>query len=276
MSLGPHKVVDGAPPQPPLYTLFGAAQGAEEADDRWINGVLVRNYPCGPADVYDPCDATINPGTAPDGDQIDPYVVHLEVQCHARHGQVWADIQGQARVAFAAYEYAAFETEFWMGAVIPGNRHLAQPSADEPNGPTATSLRNAIGLLEQAIADSGARGMIHTTAAVGSDLAQAGGATKDGSGRLVTPLGTIVVPGYGYPGSGPDGTDAAQGQAWAYATGIVHARREPQPRVVPDNPSQTLDRATNLINVRVERAYAAGWDGCLHAAVLVDRSKTTF
>lgn len=280
MSLGPHKVVDGAPPQPPLYTLFGAAQGAEEVDDRWINGMLVRGYPCGPSHAYDPCGGsaggvTLSPGSAPDASQLDPYVVWLDVQCRAGQGSVWADIQGQARVAFAAYEYAGLEREFWTGAANPANRHLASATAAKPNGTTATSVRNAVGLLEQAIADSGARGFIHTTAAVASDLAQSGGASRDG-GKLVTPLGTVVVPGYGYPGTGPDGSTPSAGQAWAYATGIVHARREPQPRVIPDNPADSLDRITNLIDVRVERAYAAGWDGCLHAAVLIDRSKTTF
>lgn len=280
-TLGPRKYLPGPPPQPPLYTLFGAASTVDEPNDRWINGLTVSGYPCGPVDRYSLCGGSAGiakPAAAapPLAYDVDPFTLVYPFRCRAYHGQVWDTVREQALAAFEAYEAQGFEEEFWTGELEPGNPHLTDnDTVTVLNGGTATSLRNAMGLLEQAIADSGAKGMIHTSACVGSDMAQSGGASKDGN-KLVTPLGTIVVPGSGYHGTGPNGSTPGAHQRWAYATGLVAAWREPTARVIPDNITQAHDRVTNDVVITVERVYAAGWDRCLHAAVLVDRSKTTF
>jgi hypothetical protein len=283
MSLGPATIVEGPAPQAPQFTLWGAAQNPDTVPDetgnteRWVNGVNVSTYGCGPALGYVPCsgsgtiqkDAGGGPGLVED---VQPVVVYLPVRCHVQHAGVFDDLRSRASVTFQAVEYALIEHEFWTGQLQPSNPHLAAGSnVTQLYGGAAVSLRRAVGALERCIAKTGMRGMIHCAADVGSDLVQSGGAKQDGS-RLVTPLGTIVVPGYGYPGTSPDGTDPGLDKSWAYATGLVQLRRQPTPNVIPERESDAFDRSTNEMLLTVERAYLAAWDGCLHNAVLIDRN----
>jgi hypothetical protein len=290
MALGPSKLVDAPAPQPPRYTLVGAAQGVDETDERWINGVSLRTYPCGPALAFGTCSPAGSAGVLAKSvgngpnliSDVQPVSIYFPMTCQLRYGAAWQDLEGMARVSFAAYEYAAFEREFWTGAIEPTNPHLASGTTATGgavtvlNGGVATSIRGAMGLLEGCIAKSGQRGMIHCTTAVGSDFVQAGGASDKG-GVLVTPLGTILVPGAGYPGTSPDGVDPGGWLSWAYATTMVQYRRAANATVIPTSVEQGLDRVTNTVRLDVERPYMAAFDyRCLLSAVLIDRSKTTF
>lgn len=281
MGLGPPQVVDGVAPQPPLYTLVGAAtaadptvvNGPEDVVDRWINGLLVRGYPCGPAGTYDICGGSSDveipaPAEPPEVFPIEPFPVALTVKCHVYHGSAWADNVQMATTAFKALEYAEVERLFWLN-------QLAKPNATVLNGGAAANTRHAMGSLEECIAAKGIRGMIHAPAAVASDLVQSGGASKEGT-RLVTPLGSALVPGSGYPGTGPNGEVPSANQYWVYATEMVRFWRETSVRVVPDNAAQAVRRSDNTLELVAERVYALEWAQCVHSAILVDRSKTTF
>jgi hypothetical protein len=280
MSLGPPIVADGPAPQPPQFTLIGAAQIPDDANERWMNGVQLRTYPCGPAQGFAFCGTdTIASGDGPGlvgGDAgVQPFGIYLPVECQVRHGALFPELEGLARVAFAAREPAAVEREFELGEIESGHPTLTQAGADILNAGDPTSTSNALSLLEQAIADSGVRGVIHCTPRVASRWSHIGGLSVQG-GKLVTPLGTPVVPGYGYTGAAPEGgADPAAGQSWAYATGPVQLRRQAQPTVLPDTAAQAVTRPTNLMQLHVERIYWLAWDECLHAAVLADPCQTT-
>jgi hypothetical protein len=259
----------------------GAAQVVDEANERWINGVAFRTHPCGPALGYSVCGgsggiskaAGDGPGQIGGDAGVQPVVIYLPVECTVRYGDSFGDLRDLAVVAFNVYELAAFEREFWAGTIEPGNQRLASPDAVSLNAGAATSPSNALSLLEQAIADSGAAGVIHCTPRVATRWAHTGGLSAKG-GRLVTPLGTTVVPGYGYPGTGPDGSDPGTGKSWAYATGPVQLRRS-KVTVLPDIAAEAILRPTNTVTITVERAYLSVRDECLHAAVQVDPCMTT-
>lgn len=280
-SLGPRNLANAAAPQPPQFTLVGAAQVVDEANERWINGVAFRAYPCGPALAYSVCGGSAGisktggdgPGLIGGDAGVQPVVIYLPVQCQVRYGDVFGDLRDMATVAFGVYELAAFEREFWSGEIEPGNPRLASTDAVPLNGGAATMPSNALSLLEQAIADSHAAGMIHCTPRVATRWAHAGGLSVKG-GKLVTPLGTTVVPGYGYPGTGPDGSNPGSGKSWAYATGPVQLLRS-KVTVLPDVAAEATVRPTNTMLLTVERAYLATRDQCLHAAVQVDPCMTT-
>jgi hypothetical protein len=277
MSLGPASIVDAPAPQPPQFTLVGSAQVADETDERWMNGVRVRTFPCGPALAYSVCGGSGGINKAPgDGpgllDTVEPVQIYLPVSCQVRHGDLYSDLRAMAVTAFGTYEYAAIEREFELGEIEPANPRLAAGAAvTQLNGGAAAKLRLGVGLLELCIAKTGSLGMIHARADIASDLVQSGGARQVGS-RLVTPLGTIVVPGYGYTGAAPNGTAPAANQAWVYATGLVQLRRQTTPIVIPDSVADAVDHQTNTMEITVERAYQVAWDGCLHSAVLIDRT----
>jgi hypothetical protein len=279
--LGPTALLDGQPPAPPLFTLFGAATSPDDvADDRWIGSFAAETYPCRAGGVYDPScggSALVRPSAAaPAGTPVvQPFVAQLVVACEDWAVGSYDRLRQRALAAFAAYESWFVEREFATGAAIPANPHLSMTSATTLNAAAATSVVNGIALLEQAIANQGGRGMIHVPAHIGYQLALSVGCSRDGS-RLVTPLGTIVVPGQGYPGNAPDGAAPADaGKGWCYATGLAQARRAPNPTVLPDSIGEALDRTTGQVTLIVERPYAVTWDRCVHAAVLIDRCKTT-
>lgn len=134
--------------------------------------------------------------------------------------------QARAIRALRAHEPWQVEHEFWTGAKVPTNFHLSC----SPNTPTTsphrtltgnwpnptpasgTVLGTAVGLtqslaaLDQSIADSdGGLGMIHATPFVAQNWAKTFPLIVDHpTGRMYTVNGNLVVPGYGYPGTGPD------------------------------------------------------------------------
>ena len=178
------------------------------------------------------------------------------------------DFEGRARRALEAGTSKGVEREFWTGELIPENPHLANGAAEVVTG--EYDARHALAALNQAIASCnlGSRGMIHATPYLVT-LWEAEGLLVEEGPRLVEKvMNNIVVAGTGYTGGDPDGDDAGAGVTWAYATGMVQVRLGPI-MVVPDTLAEALDRATNHISYRAERAASAAWDTCCHFAVEV-------
>lgn len=84
---------------------------------------------------------------------------------------------------------------------------------------------------------------------------------------LRTKLGSKVAagPGYDYPNTGPDGSPAATGEKWIYATGEVQILKGP-PII-----KQILSTSDNEVFVLAERAYIGVVD-CFTAAVRVQET----
>jgi hypothetical protein len=139
----------------------------------------------------------------------------------------FSDLKDRAARALRAlrfHEAWQVEHEFWTGANIPTNWHLsASPNTpltsphrvitawSNPTPASGTTLGVAVGLtsslssLDQSIADNDAGvGMIHATPFVVQEWSRTYPFIRDNMGRNLTVNGNIIVPGYGYPGTGPD------------------------------------------------------------------------
>ena len=289
---GPVISVDGPPPSPPALTLIGAARdvtgdsGKGQPADRWINGAELWPYPRDLPDVFDPCQSASSAGHGKDAGTIPTtpelfgaYNVLEGVTCTTRstHADP-AEWQRRASVALDAYQHWAIEREFWSSALLPANPHLAQTTGlTFDNSVTSTSVKNAMALLEQAIADKGGNGVIHVRPAIFSQISHDAGFLiwdiKNGVAR--TTLGTIVIPGVGYTGANKDGTAASGTVEWAYATGPLEYRMTPTV-LLPETIREATDRGQNLTTFRAEKYVLVTWDQRIHAVVKIDRAFTTF
>jgi hypothetical protein len=288
---GPLWTIDGPPPQAPTYTLLGAARVVPDADaggvERWGNGVKVYSYPPDIGHVQDACVAGSTRVKQHGGviplPEFGAMTVYLAETCSSFgiFGENLSNDEAQARFvaratsALGAVESAAVEREFMAGDVLGLNHYLADGNGTFPAGNTATSVVESFALLEDEIAKSGRKGMIHCSPSM---------ATKAHSQRVVheddrlnvlcTINGTTVVPGYGYEDNAvhPIGKAAPSAhQGWIYATGPVDVRRTDY-EVLPGDLWMALDRAQNEVTYRVERYYLVDWDTAIQAAVLADRT----
>jgi len=126
--------------------------------------------------------------------------------------------------ALLAHESWQAEYEFWTGTQVPTNYHLsASPSTavvsphrtidawPNPLAPPGTtlgtpeSLSDSLAALDQSIANADAgTGMIHASCYLVQKWAQVYPYLRDPSGNIRTVNNNLIVPGYGYPGTGPD------------------------------------------------------------------------
>lgn len=280
--------IPGPSPQPPLHTLLSSVRIVDDLDaaqvERWLNGVVVYPSPPGPVHGHDGC-AT---GSSRDKDagetvptpRFDAITVYLADTCSAAgiFGAGLSAEEAQARFvarateAFVAMESAGVEEQLMAGTTIGLNPYLADGEGTFPHASTAVDVVEAFASLENEIAVSARRGMIHCSPALALKASSENILVEDND-VLRTRNGNIVVPGDGYVGhSAPVGHTAPTGvQEWAYATGPVEVRRS-DVLVMPGLLSEALDRETNTITYRVERYYVVDWDTVIQAAVRVDRS----
>lgn len=131
---------------------------------------------------------------------------------------------------------------------------------------TSSAYLPALGLLEEWIGDAyGSQGVIHMTRFAATMLVEALDAR---GGRLFTKaLGTPVVVGAGYPGTGPTGQSPAAGASWMFASPALVGWRG-DVFTSSNRPGDLLDRGVNHLYAVAERSYAVGFDPCGTAAVL--------
>jgi hypothetical protein len=161
----------------------------------------------------------------------DPFIIYTLDERSAfglPPGTSLAERAARAQRALLAHEPYGAENEFWTGTLVPTNFHLsASPSSPQTSPhrtlafpfplPTPTpgttlgvpeSLSDSLASLDQAIANANAgQGLVHATPYVVQKWAQVYPYLKDAQGNLRTVNGNILVPGYGYPGTGPDAED---------------------------------------------------------------------
>lgn len=281
----PKLAVPATPAAPPLVSLLSSADVIPEAEDRWEAGIAYEPETCGRAatGAFDPtCDndnLSLSFTSVTDIIDIAPFGIFAGDSCSS-FGYAARDFIGRATRKLASCESAKIEAELWSGAITRagglGNPYFATDASDLLTSGPVSPLQ-AFVCLEQALSECncGMRGMIHATPEVVSEwgsLYLLDQVTVDVPGRgrltrLVSKLGTIIVPGAGYDGSGPGvaPVPATSGHVWAYATSMVHIRLSPT-IVVPDNKTQALNRLTNFLEYRAQRIVVAGFDCCLSAA----------
>lgn len=293
-----------APTFTPLpYGLITVTQPQDTASDpHWMNGVTYTVRCGGGGTTYDECivvTGTGVPGGAgappPQPTKVanvqqtlrgaTPFTAMVEFDC-APVG--YADVATAAADALTRVEGWQVERAFWTGFAGPTGqqRRVVFPSlansqtaiVDASSVPLQSPVvtgggpfkpARALGVIEGLLADClMGVGTIHIPQGVLPVFAGPGptsSVVKQGT-QLRTLNGNFVAVGAGYPGTGPDGSAPAAGQAWIYATGPIAMWRGD---VRALDARDSFDRAKNTQKMIAERTYVLGWD-CCHFAVLVD------
>lgn len=279
---GPLQYIEGPLPSPPRYTLLNETRVPATPDDRWINGTSTWPYAAQSMGLWDPCELSgssggvKSPGAPGARSDQGSFAQWLAETCTM--ASIAADpvaYRERASRMFSAWEAFGVEQEFWHGTLIPDNPHLTDANAVLIAAPS-TSPTNGLALLEKAIAATKQQGMIHCTPAMlVAWTAALGGVFREENGKLLSPNGNIVVPGFGYDGTGPGGATTASGtKEYAWATGPVEVRRS-DIVMLPDDVAQALDRKQNSITYYAERYYNIVWNRNVQSAVFIDRCQTT-
>jgi hypothetical protein len=200
----PPAVVNGPPRLPLPFGLFSVVSLAEQATERWENGVVWQAMNCEPANVVvGDCD---DPQGFPRDfqDELDPngsasaFTVYGTYKCNPIGGAAIEVGQEKARALLEAREQTAVEGRLW--------RQIVDSS---PTLLTGGDVIATLGQLEKFIADAyGSLGVIHASRNAAITLTQKGLIRASG-GQMRTNIGTPVSVGGGYPGTGV-GIDEAQ------------------------------------------------------------------
>lgn len=177
------------------------------------------------------------------------------------------DIYERATKKLVLAESTILEKELWTSTL--GNPSLTTwtDSAGNVNTPTTIALAGSqdaaqgLSVLDQAIAScTSGRGMIHIRPILLQQLLLANVVRREGNVYL-SPMDNIVVPGRGYPGTGP-AAQAVGATEWMYASvGIVEIRHSEIVWTPPvGNLAQAVTRTTNDYTVWAERVTHAALD----------------
>ena len=240
---------------------------------RWESGVQFESGTCEPVDLIGPvqCDPEQTQGlpknlasNAGEIGQALPFTVNGHYSCSIASASA-EEMNRLAREHLTSKEEAGAERALWTGEV--GNTpSLANPDAVVLGGGSAVALTEGIGLLEQFIAETyGSMGVIHVTRATALALVAKSLATVRDN-RLFTALGTPVVAGSGYPGTGPNGAAPTSG-AWAYASPALLGYRSEIFSATENG--LAYDTLNNDATALAERTYLLGFDSCGVAAVQI-------
>lgn len=271
--------------------LWEAAQHPAEEGPYWRQGVTWTDW-CGGADTTyaDTCGIAVTgtgglvppaPSLAATADGVDRGATAFTVYAGFDCSLIGLPETDQAADALARSEAYRVSRAFWSGqaggqaTVWP---HLAADTPlDDPQGirlQTAASpiltgagdVAVGVGLIDARLAvDYGGQGLVHVPPAALPTLVSRDLVHRDDAGVLRTPGGHRVVAAAGYDGSGPDGSAAAAGTAWIYATGALFGYRGGV--FVQDFPG-TFDRAKNTVRKLASRTYLFGFE-CVHLAAHV-------
>lgn len=265
-----------APARTPMpFGLFSVLSLADDTEGRWQSGAEWEALNCSPAHgVGGVCEVDEN------GDPVEPIGLPKEFNGGMAVGEATPftvvgtyecspagnPIERASEVAqqhLLAREEARAEQALWTGDL--GNTPALATEDTTVLGSGAMSPAQGIGLLERWIAvNYGSLGVIHVDRLLGTVLVEKGIVKVNGS-KANTALGTPVVIGGGYPGTGPTG----QAGTWAYVTPAMVGRRS-DVFTSSNRPGDLLDRRTNDLFGVAERNYLIGWDPCGVAAVEIN------
>jgi hypothetical protein len=255
MAYAPAQVIDAPPRISNPYGIFSVVSFAEAVSERWENGVTWESLTCSaPGIVVGDCeDPEGFPKVFQDSGigEADAFTVYGTYQC-SPIGMALGDAQDNAREVLLVGEEKAVESRFWDSIA-------ANPDAVTlTTGPDPVE---ALASLERSLADNyGSLGTIHVSRAAGITLASHHVIYRQGS-QMFTEVGTPVVVGTGYPGTGEDGAAPAAGNEYIAATPGLFGYRsdifEGSGRA-----GDLLDRGRNDLYGIAERNYLVGYDPC--------------
>lgn len=274
MGVAPPTLVEGVPRQGLPYGLFSALVPREGADVHWQNGVewetltceglsAFGDIDCDPGEIVGDFPKDLDPENAGNviGD-ASPFTVYGTFVC-APVGFTPERAQERATARLQAREEAKVEREIWTGEL--GSTALTE--GVDVLSLTAVDPLYGIALLEEWLGEVwGSQGLIHAGRAAAAVITKRARVTATGA-RLLTPLGTQVIAGSGYPRTATGTTD--DGEAWMIASPPLFGYRS-EVITSSNRAGDLLDRSDNTLTAIAERTWLAGWDPCGTAAVKIN------
>lgn len=270
-SIAPASVVASAQRQPFQYGLFSVVT-PRTSGDRWEAGVATDAETCEPVQGIGPynCDTDTAEGLPKNLDPnlgmaepALPFILYGHFTC-SPVGFTPETAQDKAEEHLTTREEAGAERAFWTGEL--GNSP-ALATAETTVLPGPTSVIQGVAALEDWLASEyGSVGVIHASRGAALVLIKKGAVEVRG-GRLQTALGTPVVAGAGYPGTGPAG-QSSDGTTWLYATPALFAYRG-DVETSSAIPGDLMNRGRNTLHAIAERQYLLGFGPCGASAVEV-------
>lgn len=284
-AVGPALNIDGPvpvrPPQSLLETpLFDAAGNrvgvvVDEDATRVLNGVNVWMYPAGCSDLWEPCSDGTFRTKVDTSEQLTPrfdsFVVYKTITCSTISMGDPVEFSARATAVLDATLSAGVERALAEGVEGSSNPFFGDGNVNVLNAGAATTPKEGVAFLEEAIGAACRRGVLHLTPAVVAALP----APFQEEGTLMTANGTPVVSGMGYQNvDTPFLTTPGTTEDWVFATTGVEVYLGP---VSMTTAKESIDRSDNVVTFRAEKYVLAVWDGVdpegddlQAAAVLVD------
>lgn len=270
-AVGPALDLDGPLPVAPEYRLL-AAPGVLQADNnRVYNSVNVWGYPVGTPELYDVCSSGSHTKLS-ESDWDQPLFAGVTAYFPISCSTITADPRVFAARAEAVMDAAfsfAVEEALAKGVAGSTNPYFGDTNLTQLGG-GAVLPQAGLNYLENAIGQSGRKGMIIATPGTVSAWNFVNLITDGGEGYIETANGTMVVSAagiYNTDPTGKTGSDPSVGQEWAFAVGPIQVYTQDGPVV---RVSEYIDREINQIVYRAERDFVALWDTSLQSGVLID------
>lgn len=185
-----------------------------------------------------------------------PFGVITSYTCGAI-GFSFAEVEQRVRTRMALREQRAVERRVWQGLPLGSPNGLGGIPGLFQSATTlsaASCLVEGVRQLEQAMADAGViGGIIHARPGMAAYFDRSFLLQRPSGRTVVTSLGTPVVFGQGYDGSGPQGQAATANDEYIYGSGRILIWGSDT--VVPPI-GQTMNRSTNQLTVLAERIFA--------------------
>lgn len=221
-------------PQVSLLTAAATMEGLN--DDGWVRGVKFNgDLFCMPVGGWERCvdsgddierDFTDGSGTP---SEFRPWEFYASWECTAAAGEAYRNALKAARVSLEAKTPFALARELWTGE-LSGSLSLQSTAVDVTGGTGATDAVVTANSLVANFQDctQGAQAFLHVPSVLMEQLYDRRYVTRVGD-RLLTPTGTVVIPGPGYPNTAgewgpaasPGNLESDEGEAWMYVTGPV-------------------------------------------------------
>jgi hypothetical protein len=209
-----------------------------------------------------------------------PYIIMVEDYCTTL-GFDARDFKGRAERLLNNGQHKAIEKEHWTGALataagLPNNfliKHGTATNLTPEKVPTAT---RGLQILQEALQECGfgGRGMIHTQAQTAPNFLQ----TRRVGANLLDLFDNLIIPGTGYPGTGPaneagEPAKPKEGNTFMFATDLVSVRVEDEPTIFAETFAEATDwgqgAEPNSIRMRARKFAVAYWDNACSFAVEV-------
>jgi len=275
ITAAPGFVTVPAPPLlPPRISLLTSADIINETTPRWEGGHAYLPETCDLAGIDTICPPPDQYGVAastPAQVEVSPFFIYA-IDRSSTFNRLTRDFYGRAQRNLIASEAYLLERELMENSLgISGNLSILDPAVTKTTvttGPTEPHM--ALSMLEQAASQIlGERILIHIRPRLLAHLVNENVCRREGN-VWFTPMDSIIVPGRGYSGVGPNGEPVSEGSEWMYATGRVEIRRGPivfLPEQLPATaenpfgiPQSAVNRQTNDIAIAAQRIVSVSFN----------------